>query len=82
MRAAKIGREMACRRAVARYPQSDEVGLREMMLRRKNRQFPKPSVRIDFFKEDTSSYFGKRSGSSPRSQLRSRIMQLISETRH
>jgi len=49
MRAAKIGREMACLRAMAWHPQSDAVGLRQMMLRtqkytisetlRKNRLF-------------------------------------------
>jgi len=33
MRAAKIGREMTCLRAVACYPQSDAVGLRKIMLR-------------------------------------------------
>ncbi len=33
MRAAEIGREMACLRAVACYPQSDAAGLREIMLR-------------------------------------------------
>jgi len=33
MRAAKIGREMAWLRAMAWDPQSDAVGLREMMLR-------------------------------------------------
>jgi hypothetical protein len=33
MRAAKIGREMACLEAVACYPQSEAVGLREIMLR-------------------------------------------------
>jgi hypothetical protein len=49
---------------------------------RKNTQFPKPFVRIDFFKEGRAPYFGKRSGSSPPSLLRSRIMPLISETRH
>ncbi len=33
MRAAKIGREMACLRAVAWYPQSDAAGLQEIRLR-------------------------------------------------
>jgi len=33
MRAAKIGREMACFIAVVCYPQRDAVGLREIMLR-------------------------------------------------
>jgi len=82
MRAAKIGREIAYLRAVAWYPQSDAAGLRELCQERKNRQLPKPLVRINFFKEERASYFGKRSGSSPRSLLGDRIMQLISETRH
>jgi len=33
MRAAKIGREMACLRAVAWDPQSDAAGLRKIRLR-------------------------------------------------
>jgi hypothetical protein len=82
MRAAKIGREMAWLRAVACDPQSDALAIREMMLRVENTQFPKPLARIDFFKEERAPYFGKRSGSSPRSPLRRRIRQLISETRH
>ena len=57
MRAAKIGREMACLRAVACYPQSDAVGLREIMLRAQKYTISETLSKNRLFQRGTSALF-------------------------
>jgi len=54
MGAAKIGREIACLRAVARYPQSDAVGLREIMLRAQKYTISETRSKNRLFQRGTS----------------------------
>jgi hypothetical protein len=57
MRAAKIGREMTFLRAVACYPQSDAVGLREIMLRAQKYTISETLSKDRLFPRGTSALF-------------------------
>jgi hypothetical protein len=57
MRAAKIGREMACLRAVACHPQSAAVGLREIMLRAEKYTISETLSKNRLFQRGTSALF-------------------------
>lgn len=79
MRTAKIGREMACFPAGAGYLQSDAVGLRLIRLRAQEHTISETLRKNRLFLERPAPYFGQDGNASPRSLLRSRIMQLHSE---
>jgi len=57
MRAAKIGREMACLRAVAWYPQSDAAGLREIRPRAQKWTTSETFSKNQLFQRGTSFLF-------------------------
>jgi len=57
MGAAKIGREMACLRAVACYPESHAVGLQEIMLRAQKYTISKTLGKHRLFQRGTSALF-------------------------
>jgi hypothetical protein len=57
MRAAKIGREMACLRAVAYDPQSDTIGLRAIVLRAQEYTISETLSKNRLFQRGTSASF-------------------------